>query len=82
MNNPIPLDCERALRLLAAYLDRELPGLDEEGVRQHLQRCHSCYSRAEFERKLKGRLAELRHATVEPELENKIRALLAHYSKP
>jgi anti-sigma factor (TIGR02949 family) len=72
------LDCEVALRLLAAYLDGELTGMDDASVRAHLDQCHSCYSRAEFEKKLKSRLADLRHAEVGVTLENRIRALLDH----
>lgn len=73
------LDCDSALQLLAAYLDGELLELDQEGVRQHLEHCHSCYSRAEFERKLKARLAELRQSEISIGLEQRIRSLLADY---
>jgi anti-sigma factor (TIGR02949 family) len=73
------LDCDAALRLLAAYLDGELRELDEESVRQHLQHCQSCFSRAEFERQLKSRLTELRHTEVSPALQTRIRTLLADY---
>ncbi|MGH7467809.1 MAG: anti-sigma factor family protein [Longimicrobiales bacterium] len=77
MTDSVRIDCERALELLAAYLDGELPALDEHTVRQHLEQCHSCYSRAEFEHKLKSRLAQLRSADVGAGLEARIRTLLA-----
>lgn len=70
------IDCEQALRLLAGYLDRELEGDEHSHVKAHLERCRSCYSRAEFERRLKAQLAELRHSGAEPALEARIRGLL------
>ena len=79
MSDSVVLDCEGALRLLAAFLDGELPELDEAGVRQHLQRCRSCLSRAEFERMLKTRLGELSQSNVSPALEDRIRTLLIDY---
>jgi predicted anti-sigma-YlaC factor YlaD len=79
MNDLQTLDCAAALRLLAAYLDGELQQLDEQSVQKHLKRCHSCYSRAEFERRLKARLTELSRAHVSPALEGRIRTLLSDY---
>ena len=69
--------CEDALRLLAQYLDRELAEHDSAEVSRHLSTCQSCYSRAEFERRLKGELAGLGAADVPEALDQRIRALLA-----
>lgn len=66
------MTCEQALRQLASHLDRELAEQEAEHVEQHLHRCKSCYSRAEFERKLKQQLAELRSATVSEGLAQRI----------
>lgn len=52
------IDCEEAVRQLAAYLDRELDGSTIEEMERHLETCQSCYSRAEFERRLKERIRE------------------------
>jgi anti-sigma factor RsiW len=79
MNDPKTLDCAAALGLLAAYLDGELPQLDERSVQQHMQQCHACYSRAEFERRLKARLTELSRSQVSPALESRVHALMADY---
>jgi anti-sigma factor (TIGR02949 family) len=66
------IECEEALRRLAEYLDHELGRVPAAEVQQHLERCRSCYSRAEFERGLKSRLSELRREPVDPEFENRI----------
>lgn len=55
-----PIDCEEALRMLAAFLDHELDDVAVESMHAHLDTCRSCFSRTEFERQLRRRLAELR----------------------
>jgi predicted anti-sigma-YlaC factor YlaD len=72
--------CEDALRLLAAHLDRELSTVAHAQVEQHLARCRSCYSRAEFESRLKASLAELGRAPVEPALAGRIRDLIGTFT--
>ena len=68
--------CEEALRRLAEYLDAELHGMSQREMEQHLERCRSCFSRVEFEKRLKASTAELRREPVPPELERRIRALV------
>jgi anti-sigma factor (TIGR02949 family) len=76
------MTCEEALRRLAEYLDGEL-GPDAGGeVQRHLDVCRSCFSRAEFERKLRQRVAELRQGAVEAAFEGRIRALLRGFAAP
>jgi anti-sigma factor (TIGR02949 family) len=73
------IDCEKALRLLAEYLDSELDHASAAEVERHLETCRSCYSRAEFERRLKARLSDVRHAPVGPSLEQGIRSLIRRF---
>ena len=73
------ISCEEAIRLLAAFLDGDLAEPDGERVSDHLQRCRSCYSRGEFERKLKGQLAALRTTEVSSVLEQRVRTILQNF---
>lgn len=76
-DDPAAIDCEEAVRRLAAYLDRELDPAKSDEVEEHLERCRSCYSRAEFERRLKERIRrDLRVGEVPPEFEERVRTLL------
>jgi len=68
--------CEEALRLLALYLDHELNEHDGSAVERHLATCRSCFSRAEFERRLRGQLTALRIAEVPATLDRRIRNLI------
>lgn len=73
------IDCERAIRLVAGYLDDELQGSDRQQLESHLDTCLSCYSRAEFERRLKEQLAALRQHRPDAPLEGRIRRLVADF---
>lgn len=71
--------CEEAVRRLAEYLDGELSGRRDAEVERHLETCRSCWSRAEFERRIRARLADLREDRVRPEFERRIRTLLGRF---
>jgi predicted anti-sigma-YlaC factor YlaD len=73
------IGCEEALRLLAAHLDGELDGVEHVEVQRHLEQCRSCYSRSEFERRLKGQLADLRAQPMPVAFEARIRALMDRF---
>jgi anti-sigma factor (TIGR02949 family) len=72
--------CEEALRVLAAHLDGEIDIATGEQLERHLATCRSCYSRAEFEGRLKASIAELARKPVPPELAQRVRALIGRFS--
>ena len=74
------ITCEEALRLLAEYLDGELGGAHRHDVEKHLARCRSCFSRAEFETRLKAQLSQLKQLPVQPKFEERIRALISRFA--
>lgn len=80
MNDQRVITCEEALRFLTAYLDKELEAATESEIESHLARCRSCYSRAEFEKHLKGRLVLLGRSELRPEFADRIRRLLARFT--
>jgi len=74
------LNCEEALRHLAAYLDGELEDAPDRDVESHLARCRSCYSRADFERRMKQQVATLGRSEVRPEFAERIRRLVHRFT--
>jgi len=72
--------CQEALRLLAAHLDGELDDSRHAEVERHLSTCRSCYSRAEFEQRLKASVATLGHEPVRAELSDRVQALIGKFS--
>lgn len=71
--------CEDALRLLAAYLDGEMETGPDDALEHHLATCRSCYSRAEFERRLKAQLAGLGREPVHAGLSARIQTLIQKF---
>jgi mycothiol system anti-sigma-R factor len=47
-----PIDCDRALREVERYLDRELEPAEMEQVASHLEGCPPCMRKADFQRKV------------------------------
>lgn len=80
MSNSETINCEEALRLLAVYLDGELHGAEHLSVEHHLETCRSCYSRGEFERRLKAELSHLARDDVRPAFEQQIRQLITQFT--
>jgi anti-sigma factor (TIGR02949 family) len=70
------IDCEQALKQLYVYLDRELGEADHAAMQEHLHTCKSCFSRIEFERRLKDKLGALRGADATPGVRDRIKGLL------
>lgn len=50
------MNCQEALEKLWQYLDRELDGESSTQLQRHLQECRECFSKAEFERRLRALL--------------------------
>ena len=73
------MTCEEALGDLVTYLDGELDLARRDRLEQHLQVCRACFSRLEFEKVLKQRLAEAKRARPPARLEARIRDLLRRY---
>ncbi|MBI4714657.1 MAG: zf-HC2 domain-containing protein [Nitrospirae bacterium] len=70
------IGCEEALKHLLTYLDQELGATRSREVEHHLSLCRSCFSRAEFEKRLQSRLAEVGKEEVRPSFETRIRKLI------
>jgi anti-sigma factor (TIGR02949 family) len=73
------IDCEEALHRLLDFLDAELHGESRQEFEQHLERCRSCFSRFEFEKRLKGHIAALGNEPVPEELQDRIRKVLDNF---
>lgn len=73
------ITCEEVIRELFAYLDREVDEQLSERIEHHLQRCRDCFSRAEFERRLRERLNESAEAKAPDRLRRRIRDVIKSY---
>ena len=70
------IGCEEALKRLAEFIDCELSDSEQDEVEQHLRTCRSCYSRKEFESRLKQRLSALSGDHGPAKVRDRIRKLI------
>jgi mycothiol system anti-sigma-R factor len=73
------ISCEEALERVFEYLDRALEEAEYCDIEDHLSVCRSCYSRVEFERRLKDHLHELGTEKVPAALEEKVLEIVQRY---
>jgi anti-sigma factor (TIGR02949 family) len=59
------MNCRETLKRFYEYLDRELPEVEAREVAEHLERCRTCFDRAEFERHFGGFLRRAGETRVE-----------------
>lgn len=79
--NPRALSCEEVIERLFDYLDQELDAQQAADIEWHLDRCRDCFTRAEFERRLRARVAATGTAKAPPRLHQRIRTLLDRYDE-
>jgi anti-sigma factor (TIGR02949 family) len=77
--NPTELTCEQALHRLFEFLDHELDAAEREAMQLHLSTCRSCFSRVDFERRLKQKLRELRREEPLQEAGERMKRLLESF---
>jgi anti-sigma factor (TIGR02949 family) len=71
--------CEEVLQHLLAYLDRELEPATSVLIAHHLELCRGCFSRAEFERKLKAHLRNCGTSPAPARLRARLKQLMERY---
>ena len=73
------IGCEEALKRVLELIDGELADGEQHAVERHLRTCRSCFSRMEFERRLKDRLSALAADDVPQTLRGRIHALIKRF---
>jgi anti-sigma factor (TIGR02949 family) len=76
MAEPDDIGCEQALKRLLEFIDRELSDSERDTVEHHLRTCRSCFSRMEFESRLKQRLSALSSDEAPQTARDRIRNLI------
>jgi anti-sigma factor (TIGR02949 family) len=73
------MDCEQALARLFEFLDHELQPEESDAVQHHLSTCRTCFSRANFESRLKGKLQELPRDEPVEQARDRVKRLLESF---
>lgn len=78
MNEPW-ISCEEVVERLCDYLHREMDSNTSAEIERHLERCHDCFSRAEFERKLRELIARSGRQESPERLRRRIREMIEQF---
>lgn len=73
------LTCEEVIERLFVYLDKELDRQLIAEIDHHISRCRDCFTRAEFERKLRSKVVDAVNEPAPDRLHARIRTLLDQY---
>lgn len=78
-DQPRKLNCDEAIRLLFEYLDNELAEHDHTAVEAHLHDCRACFSRMEFDKRLRGMVKGGETATPPETLRTRIKKITGRF---
>jgi anti-sigma factor (TIGR02949 family) len=73
------IGCEEAISKLLDYIDRELDATAQVEVARHIEHCRGCFSRAEFERRLRERISEIGEVEAPEFLRQRVKSMLERY---
>jgi anti-sigma factor (TIGR02949 family) len=79
MSETDDMGCELALKRLLEFIDHELSDSEHDSVERHLRTCRSCFSRMEFESRLKQRLSALSTEDVPSTTRDRVRNLIKRF---
>lgn len=79
MRKPREISCDEALHFVFEFIDHELDPERHEDMEHHLAKCRSCFSRVEFEKRLKAKLRETGRHQAPASLRARVGNLLYKY---
>jgi anti-sigma factor (TIGR02949 family) len=73
------ISCEEALQHLYEHLDHALNATNAVEMEHHIETCRGCFSRLEFEKRLKERLTAIGREQAPETLRRRLRELLQRF---
>lgn len=74
------ITCSEVMSRLYAYLDSEVDDITELNIDEHLHECRECFSRAEFEKLLRTRIAQSgQNAETPPDVRDRLKNLIQKF---
>ena len=73
------ISCEEALQHLYEHLDHALNATNAVEMERHIETCRGCFSRLEFEKRLKERLAAIGREQAPEELRHRLQDMLQRF---
>jgi anti-sigma factor (TIGR02949 family) len=79
--NAEQITCEEVIEQLFEFLDRELESELGHRIDHHLERCRDCYTRAEFEKRLRSKVNEATEAKAPERLRSRLRQVIDDFER-
>lgn len=73
------ITCEKVIEELFRYLDGEVGDELGERIHEHLERCRDCFTRAEFERRLRDRVRAASETKAPDRLHQRLRQVMRSF---
>ena len=73
------ITCNRAMSMLFKYLDDELDDVSEADIKQHVHDCRECFSRVDFEQKLRDKVRQSAQSTVPADVQKRLKRLISNF---
>ncbi len=78
-DKPKQLSCDEAIRMLFEFLDNELEQHDHAAMEAHLNQCRGCFSRMEFDKRLKHMIKDADASSAPDELRERVKKITNLY---
>ena len=73
------ITCIEAMSKLQAFLDNEVGAPTEDDIDHHLDNCRECFSRAEFEKTLRKKVAQLSVTKTPEDVQQRLASLIKKF---
>lgn len=73
------ITCEKVIEELFRYLDGEVGDDLGERIHEHLKQCRDCFTRAEFERRLRDRVRAASETKAPDRLHQRLRQVIKSF---
>lgn len=77
--NPSIISCTDVLSKLYAFLDGEIDDLTETEIEHHLHHCRECFSRVDFEKKLKSKVRSTDTLETPPDVQARLQDIMRKF---
>lgn len=73
------ISCEEVMSKLYEYLDSEIDAMTEDDIDAHIEKCRECYSRIQFERVLRRKVASAAEVTTPEDTRDRLESLIKRF---
>ena len=73
------ITCKQAMSMLYRYLDNELDGISEQELERHVHDCRECFSRVDFEKKLREKVSQTGSVEAPEDVKERLKTLISKF---